>query len=300
MVSRAQQRQGEREGAKAVDGEPSRARACSASRTTRAVILSAGRGTRMGAGSRERAKALTPLLGRAMLDRQLQALDEAGFLHVTVVIGHLGDQIERALVSWRREAHAQRRARLPPRVDTVRQQPTPLSTNAGVAHGTAHALGSAASALSGEAFLLLLGDVLPGAGALARIRRRAVGCDAVVAVDRHGDVTRGAAVHWDERSGTLRAIVEKPRDGEATSSWNNSGVYLLPAGSARLCAALVPSPRGELELPDLVSRLIDDGLDVRVAPIERPLHVGTPEELRLAERVLSRPAALRPGPEIDR
>jgi dTDP-glucose pyrophosphorylase len=67
-----------------------------------------------------------------------------------------------------------------------------------------------------------------------------------------------------------------------------------------LCRELRPSPRNELELPDLVSLLIATGHDVRAVEIEAPLHVGTPDQLRSAEQQLglpqSRSAAARQVP----
>lgn len=60
----------------------------------RAVILSAGRGSRMGARTDDRPKALLELAGHSLLDRQLAALRQAGVEDVAVVTG------------WRAEAFA--------------------------------------------------------------------------------------------------------------------------------------------------------------------------------------------------
>jgi choline kinase len=53
----------------------------------RAVILAAGRGSRMGPHTADRPKALCELLGRSLLDRQLGALRAAGARDVAVVAG---------------------------------------------------------------------------------------------------------------------------------------------------------------------------------------------------------------------
>ncbi|HVV13128.1 phosphocholine cytidylyltransferase family protein [Amycolatopsis sp.] len=53
----------------------------------RAVILSAGRGSRMGSRTDDRPKALLELAGRSLLDRQVAALRQAGVEDVAVVTG---------------------------------------------------------------------------------------------------------------------------------------------------------------------------------------------------------------------
>lgn len=54
----------------------------------RAIILAAGRGSRMGGLTREQPKCLTPILGRTLLDWQLTALRAAGLAQIAVVRGY--------------------------------------------------------------------------------------------------------------------------------------------------------------------------------------------------------------------
>lgn len=63
----------------------------------RAIILAAGVARRLGDSAVEQPKCLLELEGRTLLDRMLDALAEVGVAPVTVVIGHLGDQIEAAV-----------------------------------------------------------------------------------------------------------------------------------------------------------------------------------------------------------
>jgi choline kinase len=55
---------------------------------TRALILAAGRGSRLGALTVHRPKCLLPLAGETLLSRQLRLLDEAGIHDVVVVAGY--------------------------------------------------------------------------------------------------------------------------------------------------------------------------------------------------------------------
>lgn len=63
----------------------------------KAIILAAGVGKRLGGSVVEHPKCLLDLNGRTLLDRMLDALNVAGVTEITVVVGHLSEQIERAL-----------------------------------------------------------------------------------------------------------------------------------------------------------------------------------------------------------
>src|SRR4051794_31001823 len=61
--------------------------------TQRAVLLAAGRGTRLGVVGEETPKCLLRINGRAILDCQLEALAGAGIEDVTVVAGFMADAV---------------------------------------------------------------------------------------------------------------------------------------------------------------------------------------------------------------
>lgn len=61
---------------------------------TRAVILAAGRGSRLGALSSDLPKCLLPVCGRPLLDHHLESLAAAGVQDVTVVAGYMAEQVE--------------------------------------------------------------------------------------------------------------------------------------------------------------------------------------------------------------
>lgn len=66
-------------------------------RSFHAVILAAGVGRRLGGGQAEHPKCLLVLEGRTLLDRMLDALEETGVREVTIVVGHLAEQIREAV-----------------------------------------------------------------------------------------------------------------------------------------------------------------------------------------------------------
>ena len=102
---------------------------------TAAVILAAGKGTRM---KSKLAKVLHPLLGRPVLWHVLQAVREAGVDDIAVVVGHDADQVRAAFAD---------------ETLTFVEQTEQL--------GTAHAVLQAQSALQGRAdqVLVLYGDM---------------------------------------------------------------------------------------------------------------------------------------------
>ncbi len=60
---------------------------------TRAVILAAGRGRRMGEMTEARPKCLLPVGGRTLLEHQLETLSALGVAKITVVSGYCSDQV---------------------------------------------------------------------------------------------------------------------------------------------------------------------------------------------------------------
>ena len=61
----------------------------------RAVLLAAGRGTRLGSLSEQTPKCLLPVNGRALLDHQLDALSAAGIDDITIVAGFAAHAVQR-------------------------------------------------------------------------------------------------------------------------------------------------------------------------------------------------------------
>lgn len=63
----------------------------------KAIILAAGVGKRLGGSVVEHPKCLLDLDGRSLLDRMLDALTEVGVRDITIVVGHLAEQVDAAV-----------------------------------------------------------------------------------------------------------------------------------------------------------------------------------------------------------
>jgi len=236
-----------------------------------AVLLAAGRGTRMGQLTQATPKPLLLLRGRPIIEHILTGLRRAGVRRAVIVTGYLGDQIEARLgdgkgvgleIEYRRQ-----------------EQPT----------GTAKALLLARDCLGDEPFMLSWGDIIVEPGLYEELARQfaTFPCDALLSVNPTDDPWRGAAVTVDQAWDVL-SLVEKPPRGSAQTGWNNAGIFVFSNLIFEYAARLSPSQRGEYELPQAVSAMIADGRTVRAHPVTGFWSdLGTPEDLARAEDALA-------------
>jgi NDP-sugar pyrophosphorylase family protein len=236
-----------------------------------AVILAAGRGTRMKGLTDDVPKPMLPLAGRPLLEHIVVALRGAGIERYVMVTGYHAERIEEHFGDGRKLGVA---------IVYRRQE---------VRDGTARALLLARDAVAGEAFLLAWGDILTDKANYPALlgRFRELRADGLLAVNWVEDPCRGAAVYTDERD-RIERIVEKPPPGTATTHWNNAGIGVFRPAMMDYAAAVRPSPRGEYEIPDAITAMIAAGLGIYAFPLQGYWSdVGTPEDLARAEEWLS-------------
>jgi bifunctional UDP-N-acetylglucosamine pyrophosphorylase/glucosamine-1-phosphate N-acetyltransferase len=237
-----------------------------------AVILAAGRGTRMKSG---RAKVLHQALGVPLLEHVLRSVQALALDPVTVVVGHQAEAVEAAFAGRG--------------LSFVRQDP-PL--------GTGHALLVAKDALAAHAdrdLLVVSGDVpLLRPETLASLLKlhqtsRAAATLLTVEVDdpgAYGRVLRGT-------DGQVRAIVEARDANEAERQVHeiNAGIYAFDVPSLLpLLAGLQPqNAQGEYYLTDVIGLLRSSGRSVHALKATDPLEalgVNTIGELGAVSRLL--------------
>lgn len=235
-----------------------------------AIVVAAGRGTRMGALTAATPKPLLLLRGRPIIEHILTGMRAAGVCEFVLVTGYRGEQIEARLGDGGRWG-----ARL-----SYRRQDS--------ARGTAHALLLARDLVGEAPFLLSWGDVVVAPeeyGALLHAFAAAP-CDALLAVNAAGDPWRGAAVYVDADWRVTR-LVEKPPRGSSRTPWNNAGVCVCTPAVLDYAARVHMSPRGEYELPQAIAAMVADGRVVRARPLRGFWSdLGTPDDLQAAERGL--------------
>jgi glucose-1-phosphate thymidylyltransferase len=245
---------------------------------TKAVILAAGRGTRMRApddsvnltpeqheAAEHGLKAMVPV-PRPFLDHVLSAVADAGFTEVCLVVapehGAIRDRYARDGATSRLRVHAV-------------NQLAPL--------GSADALLAAEGFAAGEPFVVLNGDNWYPPDALAQLR--AAEPPATLAFARDGLLRDGAipadriasyAILDVDADGFVRRVTEKPPAESLHALGPDARVsmtcWLFDARIFDACRAVEPSPRGELELPSAVQYAIDHlGVRVRALPVDAPV-----------------------------
>ena len=234
-----------------------------------ALLMGAGRGTRLGALTAETPKPLLEVAGKPLLAHIIEGLIEAGLERFVVVTGYLGEKVER----WCTDFGASHPGVV---IETVRQRKL---------DGTGGAMLAARELLSSEEqFIFGWGDILIDRRNYPRFvdQSRRADCDLLLAVNEIEDPWRGGAVYFDSGLRVER-LVEKPPRGTSSTNWNNAGLFATNRYLFDYLEKLQPSPRGELELPQSIAVMIADGRIVRAFKLEGFWSdVGTPEDLEAA------------------
>ena len=234
-------------------------------RIRKAVLLAAGRGSRLGALTARFPKPMLEVAGRPIIGHILAGLAGAGIQEVYIVTGHCAKILEAGIGDG---------ADLGVRVRYIRQPGT---------EGTARAVNLARPHLEAAPFFFGWGDILVQAASYRQVIEAArPPFEAALAVNPVDDPCPGAAVYVDRQMRILR-MEEKPPRGTSTTHWNNAGLGLLPPAIWPLVDALKPSSRGEYELPQAIAAMVQQGTPVRAVPVQGQwFDIGTPEDLTQA------------------
>ena len=237
---------------------------------TKAVILAAGRGTRLGAITANRPKPMVPVQGKPVLEHILKGLIAEGIREFLLVVGYKGEAIREYCADG---------SRWGVNVQYVEQEQL---------NGTGGALRLGREFGGADNILSSYGDILTSYAhyrdLLAEFRRG--GAFGVVGINFVDDPTAGAAVY---RAGNVvTKVIEKPPPGTSTSNWNLAGVNVFSAEIFEALDKITPSARGELELTDGIATLIQGGREVRAVELRGFWSdIGTPAALEEAERTWS-------------
>lgn len=231
-----------------------------------AVILAAGRGSRMGELTRELPKPLIPINGRPMILHILDRMAAAGVEKVLLITGYLADQIEA--------------------VASTHSLPTSFLRQATI-DGTAHAALLARAWVGDDAFLLTFGDILAEPEHYVGMAEMFPGSEGILAARHVEDPYQGAAIYIDGDN-RVEKIIEKPPIGTSTTQWNSAGIYIFSPSLFAELARVPLSDRGEYELTTAITQLLEAGKTLRLFALEGTwLDVGRPADIATAERALA-------------
>jgi NDP-sugar pyrophosphorylase family protein len=220
-------------------------------RVTKAVILAAGKGTRMGDLTRELPKPMLDVDGKPVLEHIVEGLrDVVGITNFFIVTGWRGEVIRRHFGDGSRW-----------NVSITYGEQT-------VQDGTGRAAEPAKSWVGADDFLLAYGDILlrpPTDYALLVAAFRESG---VIAVKDGEDLSKGGAVVLDP-DGFMIDLVEKGSGAPPPNSYYNAAIYVLPASIFQFTARLEKSPRGEYEFTDALKAFAKSGAKLRGVILRR-------------------------------
>ncbi|HET7625251.1 MAG TPA: nucleotidyltransferase family protein [Verrucomicrobiae bacterium] len=251
----------------------------------KAVILAAGKGTRMRELTRDIPKPMLKVRGKPILEHIIEGILAAGIREIFIVTGFGADVIE---------SHFQNGSKWNARIAYGRQV---------VQDGTGKAPELAKEFIGASPFLLTYGDILVKPETYRQMigRFREDAFSGVITVTRGQDVTKGGLNFFDEQF-RLRQIVEKPgperleqlrADGWLKAGepvWYNAGIYIFEPSLFEATARLEKSPRGEYELTDAINALIASNKKIAGLEIQgRWVDVRDPEVLAALEKESASP-----------
>ena len=211
----------------------------------KAVLLAAGRGTRMREMTADLPKPMLEVRGKPVLQHIVEGLRNAGIANFLIVVGYRAATVQNFFG------------------DGSRYNAAIQYTTQTVQDGTGRVVELAKNFTADAPFVLGYGDILVAAENYKDIVDLQKDVEAVVSVTRGEDVSKGGAVFVNERM-ELVDLREKPKPGEATSPWYNAGLYAFRPSIFEFTAKLKPSPRGEYELTDAIRELAQSGKKVQV------------------------------------
>ena len=214
----------------------------------KAVLLAAGRGTRMRDLTEALPKPMLEVRGKPVLQHIVEGLRDNGLTSLLIVVGWRGEVVKEFFGDG---------SKLGVKIDYEMQT---------VQDGTGRVVALAQNFVGADPFLLSYGDILIAPENYRRIRDALAGAEAVISVKRSDDVSQGGAVFINEKF-ELTDLREKPKPGEPTSPWYNAGVYAFQRSIFDYIAKLEPSPRGEYELTDAIRNLALGGKKVQAIEI---------------------------------
>ena len=216
----------------------------------KAVILAAGKGTRMGALTAELPKPMLPVRGVPVLERIVRNLVGAGASEVLIITGYKAEVVE---------SHFGDGTGFGCRIEFTRQV---------TQDGTGKVVELSRPFVGEDPFFLAYGDILTEPETyleLAESFRSDPSIAGLVTVKLGEDVTQGGLLIFDSDR-RLLDLVEKPsaekmaelRRDPDFKPWYNAGLYAFGPELFGHLETLKKSPRGEYELTDAIVSLAKD------------------------------------------
>jgi UDP-N-acetylglucosamine diphosphorylase / glucose-1-phosphate thymidylyltransferase / UDP-N-acetylgalactosamine diphosphorylase / glucosamine-1-phosphate N-acetyltransferase / galactosamine-1-phosphate N-acetyltransferase len=227
----------------------------------KAVILAAGKGTRLTPLTDNTPKPMLNVGGRPLLEWMILRVKETGINEILIITNYLENQIKEYFSDG---------SNFGVKI-SYRTQKDML--------GTANAFYQAKEFVAENQFMALYGDHYLSEGVLRKIKRGHKEGEAVVGSLEVEDPSQyGAfAIEGDY----IKKVVEKPPKGKEPSNYANIGIYIFPHGVFNYIEETKRSPRGEYEITDTMQLMIDDNILLKKHDVKEEdwLDIGLPWNL---------------------
>ncbi len=205
-----------------------------------AVILAAGKGSRLNPITLRRTKAMVPILGKPIVERVMETLAQNGIHQFVMVISREDGEVGR---------YFREQTTLDVDIQFVIQSER---------LGMANALSLAAPHIHGDFVLSACDNLTPPehvADLLATYRSK--NANAALSLMKIDPSIAGKTAVVDLQDGYIRQIIEKPRPEQVISTIASLPLYVFSSTLLDYLPEIQPSPRGEYELQDAIQMLID-------------------------------------------
>jgi UDP-N-acetylglucosamine diphosphorylase / glucose-1-phosphate thymidylyltransferase / UDP-N-acetylgalactosamine diphosphorylase / glucosamine-1-phosphate N-acetyltransferase / galactosamine-1-phosphate N-acetyltransferase len=209
-----------------------------------AVLLAAGRGTRMRDLTNDLPKPMIEVRGKPVLQYIVEGLRDVGARRFLIIVGYRADAVCNFFGDGSRY-----------KIDI--QYETQV-----VQDGTGRVVELARNFSRSEPFVLSYGDILVDPANYKQVVELPEEIEAILTMRRGEDVSKGGAVFVNDEMEVVD-LSEKPKPGEPTSPWYNAGLYAFRPSIFEFTGKLKPSPRGEYELTDAIRELAQSGKIVK-------------------------------------
>lgn len=213
----------------------------------KAVLLAAGKGTRMKELTNELPKPMLEIRGKPILLHILEGLKAAGVTEFCIIVGYRADVVRDFFGMGEKFGV---------RISYATQV---------VQDGTGRVVELGKNFAGNDPFVLSYGDILIDPANYPRLTEIGDAAGIVTVKHNAGEIAKGGCVVVNDRF-ELTDLIEKP-SGPAPSPWYNAGVYTFCSSIFDFTARLTLSPRGEYELTDAIRDLARSGEIVQVVEL---------------------------------
>jgi dTDP-glucose pyrophosphorylase len=210
----------------------------------KAVLLAAGRGTRMRELTADVPKPMINVRGKPVLLHIIEGLQKAAVKNFLIVVGYRAETVRDYFSDGTCFG-----LRIQYATQTVQD-------------GTGRVVDLARDFVADTPFVLGYGDILVDPANYKSIVDLPEDVEAIVSVTRGEDLSKGGAVVVNEQMAVVD-LREKLPASETASPWYNAGLYAFRPTIFQFTAKLKPSPRGEYELTDAIRELAQSGKKVK-------------------------------------